>query len=309
MNRFTLLLLCATALAWGAEPPPAPGPRHVVITQPAPEDEMATATIPLRALSWEEAEPLLRPLLSPAGNLGYFAARHTLIVHDRQRHVDQVKRVVAAMDAEVVNVRLEVELQDELREYGRGASLLVEERRGGGGTATLRLEDQRRETTRNDRLMLLARSGAPARLWVGETIADPTWLRDYRLVPLLAVVAPGATLIVQPPAPQLVWRDVGAALYMQATAMDNGLVRIQMFPVVSFRDGDGREHRYRVEQVQTEVFARDGQRVFVGGADEASRQFASQLFAPLSRRERGTTRGFSLYVTPHVQALRAPATP
>lgn len=299
-------------------PPSAPPPRNIVIERPAPADKMSSAVIPLKALTWKDVEPFLDGMLSEDGKAGYISQRHALIVHDRQGNIDEIREFISQVDSDPVNIRVEVEFLSDLLAEGREVGVTFDEERRsptitiedgkvkGPGSVGITANDRRREQTRNTSMQLLTRSGYPARLWVGETIVDPNWLKRYELVPLTAVLLPGSKLTIRQEVPDLIWRDVGSALYILPTYLENGLVRMELFPVVTYHDREGKEHRFRVQQVETQVTAQDGQRVYLGGQDEVTRDFLRELLGPDLYKESSSSQILSMYVTPHVRIMSRP---
>ncbi len=313
-------LLVVWNLAAQTEPPPPPSPSgSIVIRQPTPEEKPVTASIGLKALTWEVVEPMIRPLLSPKGTAGYFAARHTVIVHDQQQIVDQIRKLIQTADSDPVNIRIEVQfLTDTLQTHGslnvqldhrrEGPSITIEDGRvQRPRDVQVTIRDRQTETSRTNTMTLMTLSGSPARLWVGKSIPDPAFLKQYRLLPVTVVFTPGGAMVAQSQPAELLWRDVGNALYIRPTYMQNELVHIELFPVVTFIDNDGRERHFTVQEVKTEVYAKPGQRVLLGGNSTAMNRYLHQLFGPTLQSDTRRTSDVDMYVTPHVRIMRRPA--
>ncbi len=306
----------------GAAAPPPAKPRNVVITWD-PENREVTELIPLQSLPYETAETYCRPLLSAQGTLGHMPERGSVIVHDFRKNVDRIRETIKAMDRPAVNVRVEVdfmgtgsEAQDslsvDLRRRGDpavrnnlvfrdGRWVRPNEVRIGGGI-------QRGRTTQNTSQFIMTMSGHPATLWVGRTIPDPSWLNHVRFRPTVVVVPRrGGAVIIPGNDPEWVWRDVGSRLMVLPYYLDNGLIDVEIYPEVTYLDGEGRRQAIRTESVSTRLTVRDGQRVSIGGVVNDNREFYVNLFGPELLSRDDSTSILDMYLTCHVMIPRDPA--
>mgnify|MGYP001500988896 CR=1 FL=1 len=289
---------------------------------PQPEKDryrgpMESAFIGLKAMTYEEIEPFVRPMLSPDGRLGYFKARHVLVVHDIQEVLDEVRAFVEAGDANPVNIRIEVEFLSNWLHTSRGIETRYDGKRQpkiviedgkirGPARIEVELFDQTQGGSGTNSMTVLTTSGSPASIWVGETIAQPAWLNEYNLLPLAYIRGRPGNLQITIERPELVWRDVGNALYVLPTYQEGtGLVHIELFPVVSFLDRDGKSHKYRVEKVSTTIVARPGQRVLLGGGGRGMDDYLRRL-PGFEHTDEVKNRTVSMYVTPHVKMMDTP---
>lgn len=299
-----------------------PRKRPSIVIRADPGTEEISDFIPLKSLSFTEIEPFCRKLMSPTGTLGYARARKLLIVHDQRQHVEKVRAFVEAADREAVNIRIEVEFLNQGMISETGLDVLFEGRRRSGPEVVIEdgkvdwpdsvsIEARRNRGTRARRTVqqVMALSGQPARLWVGRTIPDPSWLQQYRYQSLTAFISGAGCVVAQVPPPEIVWRDVGSALYVIPRLHDSGVIDIEVVPAVTYVDGTGRRQAVRVEKLETRVQAVDGRRVLVGGGDQATRDFISKLFGPELFGRTSSRDGLQIYLTPHVVEPREPARP
>jgi len=310
------LALCVAVLA-SAEDRPAtltdPGTRNVVITRDK-KDDLIVKRLPLLAVEYDEIEPFCRDLLSTDGHLGYLQSIHSVVVRDYPANVEKVRAFLAEVDRAPVNVRIEVEFLNAEMSRDLGVDVVLDGDRSGPKiviengkivkpkSVTVSAHQHSGETTRNTRQHVMSVSGRPARLWVGRTIPDPGWLNRHRFCP---VGARGRAVRWLAPG-EIVWRDVGSALYVMPTAYDDGTVDVEVFPVVTYVDGKGERRTVRVEEVQTRVRVRDGQRVQIGGGDNSTREFMTKLFGPEMFAKGKTSSSLGIYLTPHVLRRKKP---
>ncbi len=317
--RYLLLLLLVMPFVLGQEPAPQPepmrepedGPRRIIVLKPEPGSEEVSVFIPLESLTYEEAEPFIRPMLSPKGMMGYLRRRNSLVVHDRQEVVDKVRAFLESIDRKAVNVRLTVEFANDYMQEGTHLGAVFDDDPGGPKVI---IEDGKvhwpekveitgnqtsREGSRGTTQQILTLSGSPAQIWVGRQIPDPTWLRRFTFRPLYA--GPHSTVIVRHEIPPTEWRDVGASLYVLPVYQDNGLISVDLYPVVTYHDREGKRHSFRVEEVRSSLVVQPGQRVHIGGNTEATQDFMRQLLGPelYNRQERSNVLG--IYLTAEVQ--------
>jgi len=305
-----------------AENPPAK-PRRNVVVKITPDDKEVSALIPLQSLAYAEAEPFCRPLLSPDGTMGYMPERGSIIVFDRQRNVNRIRELIKTMDRPAVNIRVDIDFIGTGSEAQDSLDVRLRNRNDPDVRNNLVFKDgkwvrpndirinaarNRGQTTRNTSQFIMTMSGRPASLWVGSTIPDPSWLNNVRFIPTVIVMPPGGpTVIIPGNDPEWVWRDVGSRLSVLPRYLDNGLIDVEIFPEVTYVDGEGRNQAIRVESVSTRLTVRDGQRIAIGGVIDDHREFYTRLFGPrlLDRDDR--TSVLDMYLTCRVMIPRDPA--
>jgi hypothetical protein len=300
---------------------PAAKPRNVVITWD-PANREVTELIPLQSLTYAEVEQHCRPLLSPVGTLGNMPERGSVIVHDHQKNVNQIRAMIKALDRPAVNVRVEIDFMN----TGRDAqdSLNVRLSRPGdpavGNNLVFRdgkwvrptevrvnASRNRGSTTRNTSQFIMTMSGHPATLWVGKTIPDPSWLNNVRFTPTVVIMGGGGAVIIPGNDPEWVWRDVGARLMVLPYYRDNGLIDVEIYPEVTYLDGKGRHQAIRTESVSTRLTVQNGQRISIGGVVNDNREFYTNLFGPQLLSRDDSTSVLDMYLTCHVMVPRDPA--
>ena len=148
-------------------------------------------------------------------------------------------------------------------------------------------------------------SGHPARLWATKTQLNQTFHRKFKLIPFNRFGRPRGVIVGEEIGTELV--EVGAELYILPTYMGNGLVTVEVIPVISAMDGQGRKRSYRVQKLSTKVTGYDGRRIYLGGASKSMNEFFSSIFQPIGGGKTNYSEFLDIHLTPHVKELRPPA--
>lgn len=258
---------------------------------------------PIGNVPYEEIEAMLKTQLSPDGGISYIKRFNSVLILDKPAQHDKVKAVLDAVVRDAVNIRIDLEWANTKSFDDFGISVKhngIKIDNGGvhlPNRGVIDIRDQHARQDTNTRQFLTAMSGHPAQLWVTKTVVDRQLYDNYRFIPYNAfggVVAPvqiaGGV------------RDVGATLYMKSTYTDDGLVIIELFPVITTEVG-GKRQSFRVEKVETRVVARPGQRVFLGGMDKSTNNFYRSIFNPIGGGKGNVTDLVNIYVTPTVMKV------
>jgi len=287
IRLFAILCVLLPVLAAEDEPPARTG-RSIVIERPDPARKMITETIPLRDIGYAELKPMLEPLLSDRGSLGYYRARKVLFVHDRREVVDRIKAVVAQLDQDSVNIRVHVRFDNAFWEDRLGVDVTYDGERkrptiiiDGEGVhlpkqAEISVDTGVRETKASVTQSALVRSGESARLTAVKQVPEPKRVQKLLVVPLNDN-AQRAQPLVKAVHHEFATRELGSALYVQPTMRMDGLVEVTVFPVLTTRGRDGERQSFRVQQVQTKVVVQPGKPLQIAGNDQASRSFSRDL--------------------------------
>ena len=247
----------------------------------------------LRAMSFAEAEGIVEPLLSDDGKLTYAESRHILVIHDYPDKIEAIKKVIKKLDSEPVNIRIEVTF-DEVGQDQRGSidvkpqGLRVDTGKGSPrikGRAKVRIRSGTTDFDEVNTQWVLAASGRPARIWVGQTVADALWIGKL-------AVRNGWW------EPEFVWHDLGASLWILPRLVGDNHVQVEVYPRISAR---GKQRlSYDVKEVSTTVIAADGQTVSIGGMDKGRNRFYRRLFG-IGKVYNG--RGLAITLTPHIMRV------
>lgn len=302
-------------------------PKSVVISY---QPQQVSKIVPLKTVNYATINSICKPLLSKTGTMGYLAQRNSVIIFDYQNNVNKIAKLINKIDLPAVNIRIDVDFigssnrqQDKL--YGklnykkyptRNNQIIIKNGKIiKPNNITFDLARRRETGSRNTSQFILTKSGSPARLWVGKTIVDPSWLQYRQLRPTWVITGPGGTVVVPGSDNDIVWRDIGSSLYVLPRYLGNGKIDVEVYPVVSYlvdepdddfgkknRKGKRRKKRkkrqsVKVADVSTRLTLQSGQRVSMGGVIGSKKNFYTNLFGPdfLSRDDSNSI--LDMYIT------------
>ena len=155
----------------------------------------------------------------------------------------------------------------------------------------------RQRTERNTVQTLVARSGSPATIWSGKRVPDPAWLRTQRFTPIVVIPGYASTIVLS--GAEIQWRDVGSSLSARPTLRDDGLVDVELIPVVSYMEKDGKRKNLMVQEVSTKITVAPGHAIQIGGVNDATAQTLRQLGAHslLGKQKNANTLAIELKAT------------
>ena len=273
-------------------------PKTVVITKETIAEmkrkEVSPAVIPLQSIDYDTIEAMCRPLLSDKGSMAYEANRHSVLVVDNKEVIEKIREIIGGLDMPAANIRIDVDFNNTGSSdeenlgvrvgYGKGVKpnqvIINDGKVVRPKSIDINAADRHGTTIRNNSQSITTMSGHPASLFVGKTIADPSWLYNYKFLPPTVIVGGGGTIIIPSAIPGFVMRDVGSKLMVLPQLRDDGLIDVEIYPEVSYVDGKGKKQAVRVESVSTKLTVQEGQRINIGGAVSSNLNFYKNLFGP-----------------------------
>lgn len=297
-------------------------PQTVVITKDTitemKKKEVSPAVIPLQSIDYDTIESMCRPLLSEKGVMAYEANRNSVLVVDNKEVIEKIREIIKGLDAPSENIRIDVDFQntgstdeealDVNVGYGKGVKpnqvIINDGKVVKPKSIAVNATDRHGSQINNNSQTIVTMSGRPASLFVGKTIADPSWLYNYKFLPPTVIVGGGSTVIIPSATPGFVMRDVGSKLMVLPRLRDDGLIDVEIYPEVSYIDGKGKNQAVRVENIVTRLTVQDGQRINIGGALNSNLNFYKNLFGPrlLSRDDK--TNVLDMYLKASVMKSR-----
>ena len=244
--------------------------------------DAAVITEAVKALVPGERKVILNP-----------ARQELMVVADKAVQA-QVRGMIARLDRPVPNVRIRVDFAGAGQDASIGGGVNVSGeilRRPGGGTSrqlelSPSLGAQSTTTQSKTSQMLVVTSGKEARLAVGQRVPHLEWLMTRGLSYATTQTTVG-------------WQDVGAFLVMQPVVVGEGanrVVKVKLTPELS-GTVDGQPHQIRYSRVSTEVMARDGQTVDLGGLAQSNEFFTRFL---IGMGKSGASQDLRITLTPEI---------
>lgn len=300
-------------------------PKTVVIKY---EPKQISKVIPLKTTEYATIEKICKPMLSETGTMAYLQQRNSVILYDYEKNIRKITSIIDKIDLPAVNIRIDVDFvgsssgaNDSI--YGKlkyknfpsknNQVIIKNGKIIKPNSIKISAHQQRNTGSRNNSQFILTKSGHPARLWVGRTIVDPSWLRWRQLRPTTIISGPGGTIVVPGSDNDVVWTDVGSSLYVLPKYLGNGKIDLEVYPVVSYlvdepetginKTRRGRRHKkskrqsVRVEDVSTHLTLQSGKRVYMGGVINSNKNFYKNLFGPKFLGRNDSSSVLDMYIT------------
>ena len=229
-------------------------------------DDAVVKVYPLDLTDPAAAAELVRGMLSPDGRVVEDAPNHRIIVLDRPAVQARVAEALKTLRLPARNVRITVshssERVDDASQIGvAGGGWAGVAVTGGASSSRVSME------TRQEIVVL---SGGRASIQVAEQVPYADWFWTWGQASGLW------------PAPSVQWREVGTSLAVEPFVLDDHTIRLRVTPEFSyFLD---RERRVsRVQQLSTEVIAREGEEIDLGGLPMSNREFQERFLIGTGR--------------------------
>lgn len=206
-----------------------------------------------------ETAEVIKMMMPSTNGLSIQVTDRKLAVRGMEEQHAIVEQMLRELDKPPKNIQINVQFnrsgQSSSREAGIRQSGLVVVRDGEvHGSFEGRFSDQSTTSSENVTQMLVTMDGHSATLQVGERVPYLAWLMEYGS-------RHGYIREVQ-----IEWLNVGSFLSVQPEIIGDGpMIRIRLIPTLSGRLTDGTEQTIQFTEVATEVIARDGQTVSIGG--------------------------------------------
>lgn len=224
------------------------------------------------------------------------ANQRLLVVTTADRHA-RIAELVSKLAAPSRNILIEVQMRTAGRESESGSSLgasgdLTVERKGVSGSLVIKPRILHQSSTSSGAATqtLLVGSGREGFLRVGESVPYLDWITDYAIR--------GGVFSTR-----LAWQEVGSFLVVQPTIIGDGPnIRVRITPELRGLV-NGRPEHVRFSTLTTEVLARDGETMNLGGLGQHG-EFFSRFLVGAARG--GAAESLEIRLTPRIQPQAAP---
>lgn len=247
---------------------------------------------PVHSIDPGQAAEIIQMMMPSTEGFTIRPVERRLAVTGTDEQHQEVEQMLRELDRPPRNVRIDVQFAQSEGRSERMAGIrpqgpvVIRDGKIHGSFEGI-LSDRSSTTTGSTTQMLVARDGRSATLRVGETVPHLVWLTEYhsRRHGLLREV-------------HIEWKDIGAFLAFEPEIIGNGpWIRIRLVPELSGRTEDGTSQTIRFTEVSTEVIARDGEPVAIGGFTE-NEDFYSRFLAGRSSGQTSSVTDITL--TPRI---------
>ena len=255
--------------------------KNNVVIKYEPSEELITEKILYETLEYNIVKEHCEKLLSPNGYILNLPERKILIVHDTAAKIAKIKELIKAVDMPAVNIRIDIistysgdapnnrfSTDIKYNMPGNDGKIIIKNGKiQKPDSITIDLVKGNQKTNRNNSSWLVTQSGKPASIFVGKEIIDPSWLANYKLIPTVIVAGGGTVVKIPGSNPDFVWRNVGSTLKILPTLRDDGMIEVEVYPEISYIDGEGKKQAVKVESVSTKLTVAEGQLIPLGGSN------------------------------------------
>lgn len=271
--------------------------KKIVVNQ---RGEQHYKIIPVRSMDFSIIKKVCGPWMSENGVLKYDRKRGSIVVYDYQDVIDKIRNFIADADRDVVNIRVEVEFDgvsglDDVdwkkspEDYDDGKIIIGGGRHNIPSGLGVEIPIHRLNLSRsNSKQFLMTTSGLPATLWVGESTVNPQWLHQLVGEKMLISKDGRVVKVSDWVDPDILFVDVGASLMIRPRYLDGGLIEVEVYPEISFKNRKGGQESIEVESVKTRLVVREGSRINIGGIINSKLSIYKNIFGKqLYRRVNG----------------------
>jgi type II secretory pathway component GspD/PulD (secretin) len=210
---------------------------------------------------------------------------------------EKIAAVLQKIDRPVKNIQVQVAFKKQAVQTDRGASVtgggvVIDQGGNRSGAVTIRpgvhLQSEERHSL--TRQLLTTRSGSEAKLQISTEVPYLDWFMEYgwRWSSTQA---------------RINWQSVGSYLVVQPTIVGEGAserIKIKLTPELSGRV-DGQPYAIRYAKISTEVIARNGEAVKIGGLASGNEVYKKLLFGV---DQHGRHEIMDIILTPNILELK-----
>lgn len=270
--------------------------------------------ISLRNVDYTVLDQVCRPWLGKGAVLVHEKKRNSVLVYAKPETIVRIRKFIDQAATPEVNIRIDIEKRGiESSDSGRvayrynkpirvvtyknGKKTVSYGKHKGQNRQRLILQSRSKRTTSNSLQFLITKSGSPASLWVGKTVADPSWLREVRPKKEVVLGSDSYTIITDPPEFETKMVNVGVSLYVLPRYLGNDLIEVEVYPEITQIVGKGKRKNLKVTSLSTKVIVKNGARVYIGGVVNQKRQAYRNLFGPDFFKRKGISETMDMYIT------------
>jgi type II secretory pathway component GspD/PulD (secretin) len=262
--------------------------QDVIVVKDLRDTEMRYKLIPLGILEYGDVNRICRPWLSPGGLLVHERTRSSILVYDTPQVIDRIASFLRRTDQDAPNIRVTFELEQE----NTGTELKVD------GSKKRPTRGRTIKDSKFTSQFIVAKSGMPALIWVGDVMADPGWV-DY--VKHNRGKDNGGRQLNSPRGSGGARVSTNVSLQVRPLWYDDGTIEVEIYPEIRYMDNQGRRRELKVLELATRVRVKEGQRVQIGGIISRQKQNYVNIFGPDFFKRKDVSKIFNMYL----QAERA----
>ena len=241
--------------------------------------------LPLKALDYETVNMFCRPMLSKGGALAYLKSQRAIVVNDTKAVIAKISDFINK-GGEQKNLRITIDYKGSKLESQQNFGIQrvqwrmnpFNKRVKMPRTSGITFNHKSSYSSSNSQMQLVTLSGYPASLWVGKEVSEVNSIRGYLLDPRSKLYRKGKRVRIN--SVNFETREVGAKLLIRPILQADGLIRVEIFPEVSYYNRKGRRNTLQVQSLKTTVTILPGQKISVGSVVSSKKNGYVNLFGP-----------------------------
>jgi len=268
--------------------------------------ETIIRVLPLRNLDYEIVNQFCRPMLSKGGGMGYLKNQRAIVVNDKKEVIAKITDFINQAGGKVKNIQITIDYagssQGKQQDFGlQGLKWEINTKPWKIRKPTVHgiyFSNNSYQSTSNTQMQLVTISGSAANLWVGKEVPEVRFIRDYILDPRVRLSRHGN--LVRLNSVEFEMREVGAKLLIRPILQADGLIRVELFPEVSYYNKRGKRDCLQVESLKTTVTILPGQKISIGSVISGQKKGYLNLFGPDFFKNGEGQKILKMYVTARV---------
>jgi hypothetical protein len=250
----------------------------MLATAQSTESRLDVVTYDVELTDVHAAAEAIRPLLSPAGRVVEDERNHRIIVVDLPEVHLTVREALRRVEVTARNIRLAVTFR-----WQAASDRLGVRAQPRTGTVVLEGEAAQSRSTTTARQELLVLSGGRASLKIADQIPYAEWFWTWGLGRGLWVQGTG-------------WREMATGMDVEPLALAEGRIRVRLTPYFEYTTDAGRQAT-RVHTLSTEVIAKEGEEISLGGVPANDSEFRERFLIGFHRERGNSQASISLRAT------------
>jgi type II secretory pathway component GspD/PulD (secretin) len=280
----------------------------------AAQDEKEYKLISLQNVDYAIVDQICRPWLGKGGVLVHEKKRNSILVYDTPETIVKIRKFLDSTATPEVNIRIDIEKRGiqtsdsgrltyrynqpvKVTTYKNGKKVVNYSKHKRKNKPRLIINQRSTRGHSNSLQFIVTKSGSPASLWVGQTVVNPSWLRQVIPKHTSTIYSDSYSVTIEPPDLGSKMVNVGLALYVLPRYLGNDLIEVEVYPEISEVVGKKRKWKnIKVTSLSTKIVVKNGARVNIGGVVSQKSERYRSLFGPDFFKRKGMSETMDMYI-------------
>ena len=255
---------------------------------------------------YDEIRDVVEASLTAKGKATYISRMRSILVIDHAEGHNRVIDILNALHENPYNIEIEVEYND-VRTFESmgikiqtGPIIISDGKVRLPNNGKIDIDGRKDNQTKNTKMSLTVMSGGKAKLWAVKSELSQPFYNEYALIGRDRF---GKKKVYRAAEALYEMRNVGTELFIKPTYMGNGIVKVEVLPLLTGVDKSGQTKNFEVQSVSTTITAAVGQRIHIGGNNENMNKFFASLLHPTGIGKQKGSKVLDIYLTPHIMKV------